>query len=364
MNRTCSLLLVEGAHRLSAFRLAHGSKNHGCISPLSVGPVAGCGRRRPMHARIQEPQWNFHNRHRLRSPSYAQFFFSNGRSWNLMCESRRSAPILALGGANFDACPTRSLMNGRKYRRCFGSSAKDSSNAKPDLASQIIDDADTPKKAKTTVPKEYIDALKSEVDEMESSSPPTIQRTQEDFADYLIGSNMDHESLLKSSSSASETAPNAHGTSPDSGKVVNKGNEKKIATDPTGAFPVHQYKFSSSDALVSVVVATVPRCQICIQISLIYELCNTNRFCANMDFSSPILSVLSTDAVLSSRNCKNNKRNREPPPRKMYNALWVGTYSSPWQNWQWLFRVGRPLCYPSFSTRWLIPEIRHCCLWV
>jgi len=183
-----------------------------------------------------------------------------------MRESHRSAPILALGGANFDACPTRSLMNGRKYCRCFGSNAKDSSNVKPGPASQIIDDADTPKKMKTTVPKEYIDALKSEVDEMESSSPPTIQRTQEDFADYLIGSNMDHESLLKSSSSSSETAPNANVTPPDSGKVVNNGNDKKIATDPTGAFPVYQYKFSSSDALVSVVIATVPQCQICIQI--------------------------------------------------------------------------------------------------
>jgi hypothetical protein len=69
----------------------------------------------------------------------------------------------------------------------------------------------------------------------------------------LIGSTVDHEHLLKSSKSVSETAPGAHGTTPDSGNDVNKGNEKIIVTDPPGALPVYQYKFSSSDALVSMV---------------------------------------------------------------------------------------------------------------
>jgi len=170
-----------------------------------------------------------------------------------MFECHRSTLILALGGANYDACPTRSFMNDWNYCRCFGSDAKDSSNVKPDPATQIIGDGDISKKApKTIVPKEYIDALKSEVDEMESSTPPTIQRTQEDFAEYLIGPSADHEYLLKSSTSASETSPRAHGTTSDGGKVDNKENEKMIATDSSGAFPVYQYKFSSSDALVRI----------------------------------------------------------------------------------------------------------------
>jgi hypothetical protein len=171
-----------------------------------------------------------------------------------MFEFHRSTPILALGGANYDACPTRSFMNDWKYCRWFGSDTKDSSNVKPGPAPQVIGEGDIPKKApKTIVPKEYIDALKSEVDEMESSSPPTIQRTQEDFADYLIGPSVEHENLLlKSSTSASETPPRAHGTTPDSGKVDNEENQKIIATDSSGAFPVYQYKFSSSDALVRI----------------------------------------------------------------------------------------------------------------
>lgn len=139
-------------------------------------------------------------------------------------------------------------MNDWKYCRCFGSDAKDSSNVKPDPATQVIRDGDIPKKAPKTiiVPKKYIDALKSEVDEMESSTPSTIQRTQEDFAEYLIGPSVDHENLLKSSTSASEAPPRAHGTTPDS----NKENEKIIATDSSGAFPLY-HKFSSSDALLS-----------------------------------------------------------------------------------------------------------------
>jgi hypothetical protein len=137
-------------------------------------------------------------------------------------------------------------MNDGSYSRSFGSDAKGSSNVKPDAANQSVGDGDTPKKS--IVPKEYIYALKSEVDEMESSSSLKIQRTQEDFAEYLIGCTADNENLLKSPTSATST--------PDSGKVVNKEYKKKIATDPSGAFPVYQYKFSSSDALVS--IASLP----------------------------------------------------------------------------------------------------------
>ena len=243
MNRA-SPLLQEGAHRLSVCRLANA--------------FSGRGRRRisstSSHARRQEPQLNFQNRHRIRLPSYAHFPSLNGGSGNSMFEWHRSTLILALGGANYDACPTRSFMNDWKYCRCFVSDAKDSSNVKPDPATQVIRDGDIPKKAPKTiiVPKEYIDALKSEVDEMESSTPSTIQRTQEDFAEYLIGPSVDHENLLKSSTSASEAPPRAHGTTPDS----NKENEKIIATDSSGAFPVY-HKFSSSDALVR--IASLPR---------------------------------------------------------------------------------------------------------
>jgi hypothetical protein len=133
---------------------------------------------------------------------------------------------------------------GRKEIRSFGSKTTDSSNPKP------TDDADIPKKAKTTVPKEYINALKSEVDEMESSSPPSIQRTDKDFAIYLAGSTAGHENLPKSSTSASGD-PCAHGSNADSGIGDNNSNVKTVGTDPSGTFPVYQYKFSSSDALVS-----------------------------------------------------------------------------------------------------------------
>jgi hypothetical protein len=204
---------------------------------------------------MQEPQRNFHNSHRLRLTSRARFFFSNGRDGNSMLKCRRSSrytPLLSHGEAIYIACPTRTTVNGWKDFRSFGSNLKDSSYLKPATVSEITDDADAPKKAKTTVPKEFINALKSEVDEMESSSPPTIQRTQQDFANYLAGSTVGHENLPKSSTSTSG-APGAPGSTADAGNVVNNANVKTIGTDPSGAFTVYQYKFSSSDALVSLV---------------------------------------------------------------------------------------------------------------
>ncbi|KAL3806520.1 hypothetical protein ACHAXA_002562 [Cyclostephanos tholiformis] len=162
----------------------------------------------------------------------------------------RYTPLLSHGEAIYIACPTRTTVNGWKDFRSFGSNLKDSSYLKPATVSEITDDADAPKKAKTTVPKEFINALKSEVDEMESSSPPTIQRTQQDFANYLAGSTVGHENLPKSSTSTSG-APGAPGSTADAGNVVNNANVKTIGTDPSGAFTVYQYKFSSSDALLS-----------------------------------------------------------------------------------------------------------------
>lgn len=198
--------LLEGATRFSVCRLAHCSKNHdGCIS-------ASCCRRRRFSstlARIQEPQWHYHNRPRRQFSSLTLSPYTNGRNAHLMEKtnivshahaSPGFTPISrALGTTNVHIClPTNKSVT-REYDyiffqgRRFACDSNSSSTPKPHPISQI-DEADTLNEPiKTKVPKEFIDAIKSEVEEMESSSPPAphhkknalAKKTQDDFADYL-----------------------------------------------------------------------------------------------------------------------------------------------------------------------------------
>lgn len=176
--------------------------------------------------------------------------------------------------------------------RFFGSDATETE--KPDPTNQH-----SGTKPKTTVPKEYLAAIKSEVDEMESSPTtttisqqeqifPPAKKTQDDFADYLKGAEvlLDGEGglIMKSKSLAQNTASDrdsitssSSSSSPPSSKPldqsvsgstltssaigtisddddVNKSSESKAPSDTsatTATNTIYQYKFSSSDATLS-----------------------------------------------------------------------------------------------------------------
>ena len=150
----------------------------------------------------------------------------------------RSPNSVIIGRANFHDFRPQNYKNDWQNFRYFGSDTKDGKQSPDNLTSarQTTEPIDPSTKIKTKMrySKEYIDALKSEVEEMESSSPSSSSnpintlRTPDDFADYLKD---DKDS-----------------TSPNKGD----SNSKKLATDILGAVPVYQYKFKTSDALVSI----------------------------------------------------------------------------------------------------------------
>lgn len=236
MYRT-SPLLLDGVLHFSG-RVVHGSrKKYGCISLLDVhiDSFANGGRRRKISTawgriKYNEPQWMSRGHVRL--------------------------PNVLVVRAETHNCSPHDFKNDWRNCRYFGSNTKDGKQS-PDIltsARQTTEPIDPSTKLKTKMrySKEYIDALKSEVEEMESSSPsssnPTnTQRTPDDFADYLKDSQ---PPILGSD-------PFSNPDDKDSNSP-NKGdsNSKKLATDILGTVPVYQYKFKSSDALVSIAATT------------------------------------------------------------------------------------------------------------
>jgi hypothetical protein len=198
-------------------------KKYGYISLLDLhkDSFAGGGRRRKIsttRGRINnEPQW-ISGGHHVRSPN-----------------------SVIIGRADFHDFRPHNYKNDWHNFRYFGSDTKDGKQSPDNLTSarQTTEPIDPSTKIKTKMrySKEYIDALKSEVEEMESSSPSSSSnlttntlRTPDDFADYLKD---DKDS-----------------TSPNKGD----SNSKKLATDISGTVPVYQYKFKTSDALVSILL--------------------------------------------------------------------------------------------------------------
>jgi len=156
------------------------------------------------------------------------------------------------------------------------------------------------KKKKTNVPKEYIDAIKSQVDDMESSSSSShtikpqrtqqLKKTQDDFADYLQGNELmldgDTGLFVKRQNfgknelnrklKAYESSSSKHSTTKTSATKDEKSkhsaitqsatkNEKidtessstmqptdsNIIPPPPSQHPVYTYKFSPTDATLS-----------------------------------------------------------------------------------------------------------------
>jgi hypothetical protein len=141
--------------------------------------------------------------------------------------------------------------------RYFGSDTKDGKQSPDNLTSarQTTEPIDPSTKIKTKMrfSKEYIDALKSEVEEMESSSPSSSNltntlRTPDDFADYL----KDSQPPIPGSAPVS-IPDDKDSNSPNKG---DSNSSKKLATDILGTVPVYQYKFKTSDALVSILLRT------------------------------------------------------------------------------------------------------------
>jgi hypothetical protein len=219
-------LLLDVVIRASG-RVGHDSrKKYGYISLLDLhkDSFAGGGRRRKIsttRGRINnEPQW-ISGGHHVRSPN-----------------------SVIIGRADF-------------HFRYFGSDTKDGKQSPDNLTSarQSTEPIDPSAKIKTKMrySKEYIDALKSEVEEMESSSPSSSSnpintlRTPDDFADYL----KDSQPPIPGS------APFNNPDDKDSNSPNNKNDSyssKKLATDLLGTVPVYQYKFKTSDALVSILL--------------------------------------------------------------------------------------------------------------
>jgi hypothetical protein len=231
-------LLLDVVIRASG-RVAHDSrKKYGCTSLLDLhidSFFAGGGRRRKISTtggRINyEPQW-VSGGHHVRSPN-----------------------SVIIGRANFHDFRPQNYKNDWQNFRYFGSDTKDGKQSPDNLTSarQTTEPIDPSTKIKTKMrySKEYIDALKSEVEEMESSSPSSSSnpintlRTPDDFADYL----KDSQPPIPGS------APFSNPDDKDSNSPNNKGDSnssKKLATDILGAVPVYQYKFKTSDALVSI----------------------------------------------------------------------------------------------------------------
>ena len=233
-------LLLDVVIRASG-RVAHDSrKKYGCTSLLDLhidSFFAGGGRRRKISTtggRINyEPQW-VSGGHHVRSPN-----------------------SVIIGRADFHDFRPHNYKNDWHNFRYFGSDTKDGKQSPDNLTSarQTTEPIDPSTKIKTKMrySKEYIDALKSEVEEMESSSPSSSSnpintlRTPDDFADYL----KDSQPPIPGS------APFSNPDDKDSNSPNNKGDSnssKKLATDILGAVPVYQYKFKTSDALVSILL--------------------------------------------------------------------------------------------------------------
>mmetsp|Transcript_40950 Transcript_40950/g.74966 ORF Transcript_40950/g.74966 Transcript_40950/m.74966 type:complete len:729 (-) Transcript_40950:3-2189(-) len=265
---------------------------HDCV------PVSCCRRRRFSSitlARIQQPHWHHHNRHRQFSS-----LTPVGKPNILPCYSSSSRALGTTINAPILCSPNIVPMNSWQYSyrsypgRMFATDANNSSNAKPTPTTSDLDDTDTPKEPKTTVPNQYMDAINSEVDEMEASSPAplndeqfTAKKTPDDFAGYLKGeevmlegdtglmvkrqnfgqnemsrnakslatsssppirlSTAKKENILNPLSSASAT-PNANDTISDDVDNDNKADTKPPKEQSNS---IHNYKFSSKDATLS-----------------------------------------------------------------------------------------------------------------
>lgn len=232
MNRTGGPLLLDRLLHLSG-RVANDSrKKYGCISSIDT--------------HVDSFANNVERRRKLSS--------TRGRVNNEPQRISRQHVIVIR--ADLYDCPPHNFKNDWHNCRYFGNNTKD---GKPpdDLASasQITESIDPSTKIKTKMrySKEYIDALKSEVEEMESSSPssnsnPTnTQRTPDDFADYL----KDSQPLIPGSAPFSNPDNKEH-------NAPNKADANiKLATDILGTVPVYQYKFKSSDALVSIAATAI-----------------------------------------------------------------------------------------------------------
>ena len=230
----------------------------------------------------------------------------------------------AFGTTNNDGniCTTNNLnhINGwkydyRSYRRFTSSSSSslNNSSARPTPTNENNDnntsDTSNDTKKKTAVPKEYIDAIKSEVYDMESSPPPpppppsssqqhdettftTAKKTQDDFADYLKGdelmldgdtglfvkrqnfgknelnrklnaytastsssknttSKVDNQTTKQQSSDQSTSIVNDSGSNHDERNRSETSTNQADATQSLPQHPVYHYKFSPTDSALS-----------------------------------------------------------------------------------------------------------------
>ncbi|KAL7539292.1 hypothetical protein ACHAXR_009159 [Thalassiosira sp. AJA248-18] len=280
------MALMEGVHRVSPCRL---------VSASSACTNACCKRRRfsSTLAKVQQPHWHYYNRHRQFSTLTPVPSFGNGRVGQLMerCVvlshvSFGISNLRALGTTTVHIGTLNNSFNGSKhdyrsfYGRNFASDANKPPTAKPDPTTHNNND-DTPKEPKIAVPKEVIDAIKSEVDEMESSSPPPLpadqfsraKKTQDDFADYLQGEEVmldadtglivkrqnfaqnelnrkaNPSSVLKKEGTLLQSAPSVSCTDTSDDNNISGNESKEQSSDPP---PPHSvYKFSPTDATLS-----------------------------------------------------------------------------------------------------------------
>jgi hypothetical protein len=227
-------LLMDRLLHLSGRVVNDSRKKYGCISLLDVHGVDSFA----------------NNGERRRKLSSTRGRVKNEPQWI----SRQHVIVIR---ADLYDCPPHNFKNDWHNCRYFGSNTKDGKQSPDNLASasQITEpiDPSTKIKPKIRYSKEYIDALKSEVEEMESSSPssnsnPTnTQRTPDDFADYL----KDLQPLIPGSAPFSNPDNKEH-------NAPNKADANiKLATDVLGTVPVYQYKFKSSDALVSIAATAI-----------------------------------------------------------------------------------------------------------
>lgn len=272
--------LVEGVRRLSCCRLVSSIKAQSC---MSTAACSCCRRRRfaSTLSRIREPNWHYyyHNMHRQFSsltPCRGGYLMERPTlaSTNFLYHASTSIFPRALGATtSVHFTSLNYARNGWKYgcgrmtyhsRRNFATGANNSSTTKPNPTCDA-DDAETPKESKTSVPKEYIDAIKSEVDEMEAAShPPTndqqrftrARRTQDDFADYLKGgeasktSVLDREDTLQSERRAISASDESDEATSD--KSNDNTSSKPSTDDPTQQqHSAYSYKFSPTDATLT-----------------------------------------------------------------------------------------------------------------
>jgi hypothetical protein len=291
-------------------RQLHNGRSYGCGSSYHSGDEWQ-QLSSSVVARIHERNWHNHNKHLSRSRStfaessmlqggYGQGQLMRGVSMATI-NVLQLLPMPTLPPSHRFAVISRStgIYNNRGccHGRFFGSDATNSSTPTPNPSGQH---SETKSKSTTTVPKEYLAAIKSEVDDMESSPPTTSQqnptfprakKTQDDFADYLKGAEvmLDGEGglIMKSKSSAQNTMKRENVTSSSSTSQssrptstvdqsasasasailsssntetsltdddqVNKQSERQASIDnaSTTTSTSYQYKFSSSDATLS-----------------------------------------------------------------------------------------------------------------